>query len=206
MSDLRRIRCLLAFVGIAAAVPALGQDGRVYPPVPGPFLVAPVFPQMPAAPTGPVGPSAGLAPPAMAAPGMAAPTPSFAPPVNAMRMPYWMQPQPGVPAAPRTPDAAPETRSAAQAGEAQGRTVPAPAAGPGGTYGQATAPGAFPGYAAPFPGAGQSPQAPNMAAPQGYGAQQPGWGYTAPPGWVQQPYMPGPGWGGWTPVAPGTGN
>lgn len=174
MRDPCRTLFRIGFALIGTALPATAQQGLVFPPVPGPFLVAPMMPVAPVAP-----------PPQVQ---MAQPLPSFAPPMGALRMPYWMQP--GVPGAgaqtaPVATGAAPATIDTSSAEATSG-------------YGQATAPGAFPGYGATIPWAGQ-PQAPAGGAPQG-------WAFGTQPGWAATPYTPGPGWGGWAQPAPGRGN
>lgn len=167
MRDSRHLMFWIGCTMIGAALPAMAQQGQAYPPVPGPFLVAPMMPVSPVA---------------------ALPLPGFAPPMGAMRMPYWMQPgAPGAGAqiAPVATGPAADTPNTRAADVTSG-------------YGQAPAPGAFPGYGATIPWTGQ-PQAPTGASPQalGYGAQ---------PGGAAAPYTPNPGWGGWAQPAPGAGN
>jgi len=159
---------------IGATFPAAAQQGQVFPPVPGPFLVAPTIPVAPVA-TPPQAPGA-------------LPLPSFAAPMAAMRMPYWMQP--GAPVAGAQAAPAAIGSAAATPGMATAEVTSG--------YGQAPAPGAFPGYGATIPWTGQ-PQAPIGASPQG-------WGYGTQPGWAAAPYTPNPGWGGWAQPAPGAGN
>jgi hypothetical protein len=172
-----KIAALACALGLAA--PAAGQGQAVFPPVPGPFVALPVMP-------GPV-----PVPPVAMAP--APIRPLFQPPVNAIRVPYWMQQAPAGQMPPPT--------AAAPAPSAADDSTGATTATTG--YGQATAPGTFPeiGSQAPAPGYA----APGVA--QGFGgggavAPQ-GWGYGAPPGWAPTPYAPQPGWGGWAQPAPG---
>lgn len=181
--------CVLACAALAWTAPVRAQGTQIYPPVPGPFLVAPMRPAAPVAPaeTLRAGPIPG-------------PETIFAPPANAMRLPYWMQPG----AAPQMPEPQTDRVVAAPAPPAE------PAAPVGGQpgmmgYGQALAPGAFPSYAAQPPWAGQAPGA-RIAAPQDYGQAPQGYGYGMPPGWAAQPYAPGPGWGGWSQPTAGAGN
>lgn len=182
MRDPHRLVLALACVAAVTAAPAPAQQGQLFPPVPGPFLIAPALPPMPEAP--------------MAAHPAAGPALVFAPPANAMRLPYWMQPdRPGQPGAAPEIAEAPAVTAPDQDARTQQTSVD-----PG--YGRATAPGAFPGYAAPMPWVA-APQ-PSAGIGPGYGAPAAGWGYATPPGWAVQPYAPAPGWTGWVP--PGAGN
>jgi hypothetical protein len=215
MTDPRHRLIALATALLTLAAPAAGQGTQVFPPVPGPFYVEPMMPEPPVdiAAGGQPGATGSTFPGAA----MAAPGPLFAPPANAMRLPYWMQPgQAGQGPqtagsgvnAPQAAGAGAVAGAGARVGAAGGARVGGSAGAGGGNtanvgYGQATAPGAFPGYGATMPWAG--PAQPGGGAGPGYGAAPQGYGYGAQPGWAAQPYMPAPGWGGWA-GAPGGGN
>ncbi|HHS94857.1 MAG TPA: hypothetical protein ENK63_05940 [Rhodobacterales bacterium] len=185
MSNLRLAMIVLgcAVVGFGTAAPA--QQGPTYPTVPGPFIVA--APAWMAPGARPNAQAAMPAPGATAAPMPQQPRLTFARPANAMRVPYWMQPD--------------QSRGQPQGGSAQtapvaaapgyvgsgGSGAAAPAAPPASGYGQARAPGTFPGYAATIPWAGPTA---GVTGPQG----QPGYGAPTPPGWGWAPFAPGPGW------------
>lgn len=214
MSNLRL--AMIAFgctvVGFGTAAPA--QQGPTYPSVPGPFIVAApawmapgAMPNAPAAMPAP-GATPGSVPPQQRL--------NFAPPANAMRVPYWMQPDQSQGRAQGQTEGQPQGGAAQTAPVAAapgyvGATGPgaaAPARPSASGYGQAWAPGTFPSYGATIPwagpaagptagpGAGAGPVTPG---PQG----QPGYGAPPPPGWGWAPYAPGPGWS--APVNPAYG-
>ena len=204
----RRRAALLLASALMIGAPAIGQGPL--PPIPGPF------PVIPGAGTGAQAPMP-IPPAALDRPQMAdrPERPAFQPPVNAMRLPYWMQP----PVAPATDDtaatAAAETPApAASAAPAPARTgvpqvpprtgfiVPMPSwAGPGyGPQGYGAQGYAQQGYGpqASWPGQAPFAAAPGYFAPQGATGPTQGWEQAAPaPAWPQQPGWvagPAPGW------------
>lgn len=207
MSNLRLAMIAFGCAVVGVGSSALGQQGPAYPSVPGPFIVAaPAWMAPGQIPT---------APAAMPAPGATpAPVPpqqrlTFAPPANAMRVPYWMQPdqsqgQPQSGAVQTAPVGSAQGSAQGYAGAGgqagPGGVTAVPAATPPGQtgYGQAWAPGTFPSYGATIPWA-----APGAGAgPQG----QPGYGAPPPPGWARTPFAPGPGWSAPANPAYGGGN
>ena len=188
MSKLRLAMIAFGCATLGLNAPVLAQG---FPPVPGPFLVAPAWA------------SGGYAPQAAPMPNTGQPVqpaqpqsrPAFAPPANAMRVPYWMQ----------RDNQPPQTAPTVGVGQTAPNSYPPATTGEAPTgYGQAGAPGTFPGYGATIPwgGAGQGGAG---QVPPGVATNQPQAGW-APPGWARAPYAPGSGWGGWTMPSTGSGN
>lgn len=196
MADLMGKRLLISLAVCAAAGnAAIGQSGQVFPPVPGPYFLAPTMAQ-PAplqAPTAAAPGDVAQNQPVFPTPGAlgmpSPPQPNFAGPVGAMRVPYWMQ-QTRAPQAPTaTAEAAPRTETAVQVEGAGTAATSQPTAQ---HFGQAGTPGTFPGYMAPV----RQWQAPQGQGNNGWGnAPAPGWGYAQQaPAWGT-PYVPQAGWG-----------